>query len=183
MSATTYTADENRWTWTGRSHGHRFDSPLYLTWELWNDPITDNYTPDEASAHDLLRSWLDSLPDERTEELFGPGAVGIGWSVTGEPFEAAPFQMRRYRAGDEDFLTHYTWPEQHSSGERLNFNRLPVKDKLWRPGAADKGGFFQEATGWKPAALQPVAWVGATLAAAGLSGPAWQPREFGPARA
>lgn len=182
MSATTYTADQNLWTWRGRTHSHRFAGALFLTWEIWNDPITDDYTPDEATADELLASWLDRLPDERTEALFGPGAVGISWFVTGEPFEAAPFQMRRYRADDEDFLTHFTWPEHPESGERLNFNRLPVKDKLWRDGAADKGGFFQEATGWKPAAMQPVVWVGATLAAAGLAGPEWRAREYGPGR-
>ena len=184
MSATTYTDAENTWTWTARRrpNGHRWTGPLYLAWELWGDSLTDDYALEEASAHDLLGYWLNGLPDESTEAVFGTGAVGIAWYVTGEPFEAAPFQMRRYRADDEDFLTHYTWPEHPETGERLNFNRLPVLDKLWRPGAADKGGFFQEVTGWKPAALQPVAWVGATLAAAGLESTDWRPREFGRAR-
>ncbi|WP_108718596.1 hypothetical protein [Miniimonas sp. S16] len=182
MSATTYTTEQNLWTWKVRRTNHRFKCPLFLTWEIWNDPITDNYTPDEATAEELLAQWTKSLPDERTEALFGPGAVGISWFVTGKPFEAAPFQMRRYQADEEDFLTHYTWPEHPVTGERLNFNRLPVEDKLWRDGRANKGGFFQEATGWRPAALQPVVWVGAVLDAAALDGPQWQPRYWGPVR-
>lgn len=69
--------------------------------------------------------------------------------------------MRRCEGDDEDFLTVYAWPES-AAGERVNFNRLPVRDKLWQ-GQADKGGFIQEATGWKPAPLAPVMHVGQVL--------------------
>jgi len=40
---------------------------------------------------------------------------------------------------------------------------LPVQDKLWRPGQAGKGGFIQEATGWKPAILQPFVYLQSLL--------------------
>jgi hypothetical protein len=30
-----------------------------------------------------------------------------------------------------------------------------VKDLAWNQTTANKGGFIQEATGWKPSALQP----------------------------
>lgn len=183
VSATSYTQAENRWTWAGRAHGHRWTGPLYLTWDLWGDAITDDYQPDETTAHELLRYWLSSLPDRSTESAFGPGAVGVSWYVTGEPFEAAPFQMRQHRADPDDFLTYYTWPEHPDSHEQVNFNKLPVQDRLWRPGRYDKGGFFQEVTGWKPAPLQPVVWVGPTLAAARLKGPEWRPRLLGSASA
>lgn len=174
MTATTYTEAENDWTWQNKSSGYLSTGPLYLAWEVWYDPITDDYLLEDASAHELLGAWCDRLPDERTEEHFGPGAVGIGWYIAGKALlESAPFQVRRIGHDAEDFLSHFTWPENEATGERLNFNRLSVKDRLWREGRADKGGFIQEATGWKPSALEPVMWAGAVLAAAGLDGPPW----------
>ncbi|MBC2868546.1 hypothetical protein H1R13_27335 [Streptomyces mexicanus] len=41
------------------------------------------------------------------------------------------------------------------TGERVNWMRLPVMDRGWNGTTADKGGFIQEATGWKPSPLQP----------------------------
>ncbi|WP_328835303.1 hypothetical protein [Streptomyces europaeiscabiei] len=40
------------------------------------------------------------------------------------------------------------------SGEVVNWLRLPVLDRGWNDTAAHKGGFIQEATGWKPSPLQ-----------------------------
>lgn len=50
----------------------------------------------------------------------------------------------------------------------MNWARLPVMDRGWNKTAADKGGFIQEATGWKPSALQPTMPYLAIGRAAGL---------------
>ena len=71
-----------------------------------------------------------------------------------ELIEFAPFDP--LRPDRKDFLTYFTSPVSATSGEPLNWLRLPVVDKLWRPGRGDKGGFIQEATGWKPSPLQPL---------------------------
>lgn len=179
VDETAYTTVENSWTWTSRRNpAFTQIGPLYLRWEVWGDPITDDYRPEEIGADELLRMWLKHLPDQGTEATFGAGAVGLNWTVTGEGtsgvFEAAPFQMRLRT--HQDFLTYFSWPVSTVTGERVNFNRLPVLDKLWRDGRGDKGGFIQSATGWKPAALQPVMWIGSVMAAASLAGPSWKAR-------
>jgi hypothetical protein len=45
------------------------------------------------------------------------------------------------------------------TGERLNLLTLPVVDKLWDHTHADKGGFIQSATGWKPSVLHPFVYL------------------------
>lgn len=182
MTHGTYTEDENDWTWRNKKHREVEQSGrLELYWEVHGDPMSDDYLPGEVDAYELLKLWLRRFPDTGTESVFGPGAVGISWGVWGAATESAPFQIRRIGSSDyeEDFLTHFTWPEQSKTGERLNFNRLPVMDKRWDVETrGDKGGFIQEATGWQPSPLQPVMWVGSVLEAAGLDGPAWEPRRI-----
>jgi hypothetical protein len=41
----------------------------------------------------------------------------------------------------------------------MNWFMLPVVDKLWNSERFDKGGFIQEATGWKPSILQPCIYL------------------------
>lgn len=176
MAYAPYTNDENSWTWKHRTSDTTHTGRLELIWEITSAPLTGDHSPHETSAHEVLDEWLRQLPDERTEQLFGPGATRISWGV-GQ--EHAPFQLLRLGSAnsDEDFLTHFTWPTHPKSNERVNFNRLPVQDKRWdTQGGRDDCGFIQEATGWKPSPLQPVMWVGPILAAAGLDGPVWEPR-------
>ncbi len=133
---------------------------LDLTWELSRDWITDDFTPDQISAEDLLERWLVWVWEARPfDEDLGVPHVPIRWSVRGEDsatFEAAP-PIRPFgvHARRDHFLTIYTHPEDEQTEEPVNWLRLPVRDKLWRPGSGDKGGFVQEATGFKPHALQP----------------------------
>jgi hypothetical protein len=93
--------------------------------------------------------------------VYSNGLVPIYWFVEGPgrgKLERMPFQYNHLKAADaapEDFLTFYTWPVNASTGEPLNWVTLQVLDKLWNRTRADKGGFIQEATGWKPAILQP----------------------------
>ncbi|QDN54307.1 hypothetical protein FNV67_00890 (plasmid) [Streptomyces sp. S1D4-20] len=57
---------------------------------------------------------------------------------------------------------------QDGTGEAVNWLRLPVVDRAWNATARDQGGFVQEATGWKPSALQPTMNVVQVARAAGL---------------
>jgi hypothetical protein len=108
-----------------------------------------------------------------TEAMYGPGMVRISWFVQGPgQHEPAPFAADRYTTPEfyHNFLTYFSWPANVTTGERLNWNRLPVVDKLWNEQRSDKGGFFQQATGWKPSPLQPVVYLPGVLEAAGHSG-------------
>lgn len=158
------------WKWRNKQNGYEFEGDLLLGWEVNGDPVSDDYTGDEISAVDLLCAWAGRYyPEAVAETLYGPGAVKIHWYIAGEPFEAAPFSPDVWTLdSEEDFLTFFTWPTNAKTGERLNFNTLPVKDKQWTAEQADKGGFIQEATGWKPSPFQPVMYVPTVFAAAGL---------------
>jgi hypothetical protein len=160
-------------------------SPLWLYWEVHCDPISDDYNVEDVNAEELWREWLQRHPrDEDAEAVYGPGAFRIWWYVEGPAiFEAAPFQDRRIApedAFDRDFLAFYTWPVHSQSGDRLQWTRLPVIDKVWRTHDlpqvhATKGGFVTEASGWKPAPLQPYLNVDQIARAAGLYSPRrWQ---------
>ncbi|MGW3808831.1 GIY-YIG nuclease family protein [Micromonospora sp. NPDC005113] len=162
------------WQFRSRRSGYRKEEPLRLYWELHCDPVSDDWIPDEISAEELWRVWITRYPrDERAETLFGPGAMQIWWFVEGQSaFENAPLQHAdAYRYATGDFLTHYTTPINTATGEAIKWTRLPVVDKLWRPGRADKGGFIQEATGWKPSPLQPFVNVHQLARAARLALP------------
>jgi len=134
-------------------------------WEVKLDPISDSFDPEEIDADSLLRRWAKRVGPEHPD-----GLVPIYWFVDSpghSKFERMPFQAHHQLPTGEvipDFLSCYTWPENPNTGERLNWLSLPVEDKLWRKGRADKGGFIQEATGWKPSLLQPFVYLPALLA-------------------
>lgn len=155
-----------------KRHGNPLTAKtLSLYWEVNGDPITDDYTPDEISAHELLDLWVKRLDALTSPDVYGPGMVHISWFVAARQdakFEFAPFQLEKF--GD-DWLDVYTWPVDTTTRERVNFLALPVEDKLWDDSHNDKGGFIQSATGWKPSPLQPSVHVPTLLAAAGLSSP------------
>ncbi len=119
---------------------------------------------------------------ERWPDLYRPGEVTILWTVTTpaflDIFEGAPYARTLPRDPqlekmfgpykEEDFLTHYRTPVNADTGEPINWLRLPVLDRGWNATTADKGGFIQEVTGWKPAPLQPTMDVVQISRAAGL---------------
>ena len=84
-----------------------------------------------------------------------------------------PFQFERFPTSEtpedsktvEEFLVHFTWPVNSVSGERLSWLDLPLVDKLWNSQRGDKGGFIQQATGWKPSILQPYVYLPALTSA------------------
>jgi len=153
-----------QWHCRSRTHDFEWEGELVAVWEVAHDPITDDFTT-ETPAREILRRWHRVIDDR-----FPDGVVPIYWFV--ESPGHAKFERLPFAAEDdgENFLTFYDWPTSVETGERLNWNTIPVADKLWRPGRANKGGFLQEATGWKPAIYQPHVYVPAILAAAGLSG-------------
>lgn len=153
---------DKEWLIRAPKYGFEWTGSLVAVWEAAYDPITDDYLPSEKSAAELLSMWADIVA-----EKYPDGYVPLHWYVESPghgKFEAMPFQP----GTGQDFLTHYDWPEDPDTGELLNWLTLPVRDKLWRPGRANKGGFLQEATGWKPTILQPTVHAPGLLGAAGF---------------
>jgi hypothetical protein len=154
---------DTEWTFRSLKANYEQTIPLVLYWEAELSAMSDDYTPDEADAEELFASWLKELKRKNAySKEFGEGWVEISWSVTaptGGIHEWAPFQQLTWLRDSESFLSFFSWPTSAETDERLNWLRLPVVDKAWREGLADKGGFVQEATGWKPSALQPVMHV------------------------
>lgn len=143
----------------GRRGSAERESRLSAYWEVSLDPISDDYIPEETDARELFAMWAD-----RARRKYGDGPVPIYWFVDGTNgvgTEYMPFAEQHYPHADpHDFLTWYGWPVVVATGEPLAWPDLPVLDKLWNDTAADKGGFIQQHTGWKPQIYQPfVAWV------------------------
>jgi hypothetical protein len=155
-------------TFVGRGSGGSWKAALSLYWEASLDPISDDFTTEEASALDLLRRWA-----KKVEKNHPNGLIPVYWFVESvgpdhRDFNAAPFAFDHDLPVGKTFLTSYEWPTDVATGKELNWLQLPVLDKLWRRDRADKGGFIQEATGWKPAAYQPYLFLPALLEATSL---------------
>lgn len=161
------------WRFSALRSGFTRESPLTLYWEPNGSSLSDDWVPDEIDAHGLWARWMKWLDKNGFDSDLGKPWVRIYWFVDGDAtFEGAPFAPKGSDwAREEDFLTHYTWPVDVTTGERVNWARLPVVEKRWSGKRGDKGGFVQEALRWKPAALQPLMHVEAMAHAAGLPGP------------
>lgn len=122
-----------------------------LRWEVSCDPISDDWLPEEISAGELFMRWLAYV--ENRGHVDAMGYVPIYWSVNGPGiFEAALPDPKYPDMGH--YAKFYLPPICVATGRHVDILDLPVEDKLWRMGCADKGGFIQELTGWKPAPLQ-----------------------------
>jgi hypothetical protein len=147
---------DQTWRVKSVSRDYEWEGPLVAYWEVENDPISDDYTPGEISADDLLRKWAKAVEGKFTSDL-----IPIHWFVESPgkaKIERMPFQFNHHPSIDsepKDFLSYYSWPVNAKTGERLNWLAIPVVNKQWNTKQGDKGGFIQEATGWKPAILQP----------------------------
>ncbi len=143
------------WKIRSLKSGHERQEDLFGYWEVEMDPMSSDFTPAEISAFDLFLRWAGRVRAE-----YPDGLVPILWFV-GSPtmkVEFMPFQFQNTPLS-EDFLTHFTWPTNAATGDALNWLALPVIDKVWNRKRADKGGFIQEATGWKPSILQPFVFL------------------------
>ena len=137
-----------RCTWKNVDNSVEREGDIRLYWEVDGDPVSDEYDPDEISARSLWRKWTSYLGRRNAGDR-----LRIYWfaeSPTAAAFEAAPFTDV-----NDDWLTYYTWPRLCTTREPVLWGALPVVNKRWNTVRADKGGFIQEATGWKPSALQP----------------------------
>ncbi len=143
------------WTWQGFRSGREWEGELVASWEVNLDPISDDYKPEDISAEDLFGLWVDQVNEYHPNQL-----IPILWLVTAKDMkpEFMPFQFQSFELR-QDFLTFYTWPVAKGTGTPLNWLDLPVRDKLWNQCRANKGGFIQEFTGWKPAILQPYVYL------------------------
>lgn len=145
--------------WTYRSLESDFTrtEALELSWEVNGDPISDAYVPSEISAHELFDMWVRKYGSDNG------GLASIYWTVS-PVMETAPLQVEPFH--DMNFSTYWTDPVDARTGEPINWMTLPVVDKRWNSQRGDKGGFIQEATGWKPSPLQPFVTVQSLAAAA-----------------
>lgn len=164
-----------RWKFRSKRSDFEKTERLALLWEPDCSAMSDEYAPEETSAFELWRMWIDrysSKYHDESPDRYAPGEVPIFWFVTSQPggtFEAAPHQeFPSDYPLREDFLTHYTDPLQERTGEPINWLRVPVLDLGWSAKQADKGGFIQEAAGWKPSPLQAVMNVRQVGRAAGI---------------
>lgn len=150
------------WKVRHRTRDFEWEGPLVAVWEVYEDPISDDYTPDEISADDLLRKWAAQVNGKYPNDL-----IPIAWYVDSPgqaKFEGMPFQFEHNpKLRSHNFLSFYDWPVDSKTGEPLNWLALPVVDKRWNKNRANKGGFIQEATGWKPSVLQPYVFLGSLI--------------------
>jgi hypothetical protein len=145
---------QSTWKFQTRKSGYEWECSLVAYWEVELDPMSDGYTPEEITAADLLRRWADRVREKHPGQL-----IPIYWnveSVKGTEFMPCQFKHVEWQ---EDFLTFFTSPVHAQTGAPLNWLTLPVVDKHWNTARGDKGGFIQEATGWKPAILQPYVYL------------------------
>lgn len=161
------TIQENRWRVRFRRSDSSWEGPLVAYWEVELDPMSDDYTPDEISAQELLRKWA-----ARVSKKHPNGLIPIHWFVESREeakFAAMAFAYDHFEGKYtiENFLDFFGWLEHAVTGEPLNWLTLPVAEKLWNTRQANKGGFIQEATGWKPSILQPYVYLPALLTATG----------------
>lgn len=158
------------WVFQDRRRGGELRSELVLSWEVDTSAFSDDFTPEEVDAVELWHLWRKRYGDVE-HKLLGAGWLSILWSV--EDGESnwgvfAPFSNQDLNVKEEDFLARYTWPRNADTGEDLRWTDLVVEDKHWTPGRGNKGGFIQEATGWKPGLLQPYVHIPSIARAAGL---------------
>jgi hypothetical protein len=157
---------DQKWRVRVRGVDYEWVGRLEAVWEVSLDPISDNYTPDEIGAEELLSIWGRQVQSE-----YPNGLAPIYWYAACRSegkFAAMPFQFNHFSdEPEENFLTIFTWPIGAVTGERLNWFDIPVVDKLWNNQYAEKGGFIQEATGWKPSILQPYVYLPSLLKGTG----------------
>jgi len=105
-----------RWRFRHKQTGHERLTSLVAQWRVMGDEMSDNYTPAEISAEDLLAKWVNCLRPPSDRDI-----IPISWFVSGdETFEMMPFQYIQGFGRPPDFLTHFEWPTDEKTGARLN---------------------------------------------------------------
>jgi predicted GIY-YIG superfamily endonuclease len=133
-----------KWTFRGRTSGHVVRCDLVLYPELDCSAMVDDVY--ELDGEGQFEAYVQYL-QRRHPEWLAADAVPIVWSVHAgwsDIFEAAPFATTSIHG--EDFLAHYTWPEDAINGEPLDWYQLPVVN--------DRFPEFAKALAWTPSPLQ-----------------------------
>ena len=79
------------WRVRFRTRDGEWEGSLVADWEVEQDPISDDYSPGEMAAEDLLQLWA-----KRVREHFPNGLIPIRWHVEsqgGRRCERMPFQF------------------------------------------------------------------------------------------
>ncbi|MEB3310386.1 MAG: hypothetical protein VKJ02_09145 [Snowella sp.] len=145
-----------KWKFYNRATNKEWIDTLIADYELDYDAITDDYTPEDITAHELFSMWVDQIEKKYPNQL-----IPISWGLwLAQSYENIPFQYPHtgYET-EKNFLKHFTWPIDDTTGKKLNWLSLPIADKKWNSERADKGGFIQEITNWKPSILQPFVYL------------------------
>ena len=141
-----------RWWYENVRYGNTFSfDEIWLYPELNCSPMVDDYC--DLSGEEQLEEYVRYIRD-KYPQYWEQDAVPIYWGVDGSPgygiSETAPFHPYTGQLHpEEDFLTHFTWPEDMRTGERLDWFRLPVRYSRFPE--------FGRALGWVPSPLQPYA--------------------------
>lgn len=134
------------YTFYSIKHGFSKNCALDAYWEVALDPISDHFTPNDISAEALFQLWVEEVQRKYTD-----GLIPIRWFIRGKGItEFFPYQ---FCSSEKNFLDYWTHPVD-TNGKLLNFLKLQVRDKLWNKQRCNKGGFIQQAIGWKPSVLQ-----------------------------
>jgi hypothetical protein len=163
--------DDTLWTVENRDGKYTRDTTLWLEYEVAGSIMGDDYSLNDMSPDEMFREYVREFTDSKldSENDLPSGYAHITWSVIGKDLgpELAPFQPDRWPSMPEyeDYLTFFKWPVNAATGERADFLTMPVRSMQWNRTQRDRGGFIEEATGWKPAALQPCVFLPGVLAA------------------
>ena len=141
-----------------------FEGMPVLIYELNYETMCDDFDCNEVTAHDMFAIWANRL---KKDDRYKNGLVDIHWFATipgAAKFERVPFQY--------DHLAEIrSYPERHwltaYDSDPINWLKCRIKDKRWRaPQNGESYGFIQDATGWKPSALQPFVFLPSLIYAA-----------------
>ena len=135
-----------------RNPGHPRVGHMCAHYELWYDPITDDYSPKDTSARDLYERWRKHVVNsDRYDDM-----IPIYWYVSGPGlFESHPYLSHSYKLDGYD--EHFTDPRR-TDGQKFDWDDLPIIRKRWNTDEkVVKGGFVEELTGWRPQSHQM--WV------------------------
>lgn len=155
---------EAQWVFESRKYYAGNDlrvTPLYLVPEPNGLAVLSDYLDDDLTGDDQVEIYMDYL-----DRVHGgaPAYVPIYWTIDGPDagvMEEAPIYAygethvftTGYRTNPRDpgyyannFLSHYTWPEHHGTGNLVNFYRLPIRHRF---------PAFWKAIDYEPSPLQP----------------------------
>lgn len=136
----------------------RHASPIEFRKDLWLYPELDCSAMvgdlAEEDGHAQFDAYVTYLQRHHPEWL-AADAVPILWMVKGPSFiEFAPCET--YLSWKQDFLTHFTWPVDATTGEPLDWFALPVIN--------DRFPKFAKALAWTPSPFQQTCPLASILA-------------------